>query len=73
VHSQLLEQRKRGCAILLISYDLDEIISLSDRILAIYNGEIISEYCGDDVNSSVIGLAMTGIKKADAAQSNGGI
>jgi len=69
VHEQLLEQRKRGCAILLISYDLDEIMSLSDRILAIYNGEIIEEYTGDNVNSGSIGLAMTGIRKKDVAQS----
>ncbi len=61
VHAQLLEQRKKGCAILLISYELDEIMSLSDRILTIYNGKIVSEHRCCDVTRETIGLAMTGI------------
>lgn len=73
VHDQLLEQRKRGCAILLISYELDEIISLSDRILTIYNGEIVAEYKSNEVSRELIGLAMTGMgkkKQYDGADEN---
>lgn len=73
VHDQLLEQRKRGCAILLISYELDEIMSLSDRILTIYNGEIVAEYKSDEVTRELIGLAMTGMgrkKQVDGAYDN---
>lgn len=61
VHSQLLEQRKKGCAILLISYELDEIMSLSDRIITIYNGKTVAEHRCCDVTRETIGLAMTGI------------
>ena len=60
VHSKLLELRKQGCAILLISFELDEIMELSDRILTIYNGQITAEYRSGEVSSEQIGLAMTG-------------
>ena len=60
VHSQILRQRELGCAILLISLELDEIMSLSDRILVIYNGKIVAEYENKDVAGERIGLAMTG-------------
>lgn len=63
VHRQILEQRKRGCAILLISYELDEIMSLSDRILTIYNGEIVACYQNGEVSSEQIGLTMTGFRQ----------
>jgi len=67
IHSQILEQRKRGCAILLISYELDEIMELSDRILTIYNGEITAEYQTGQVTGEQIGLAMTGFRTAEKA------
>ncbi len=65
IHAQILEQRKRGCAILLISYELDEIMELSDRILTIYNGEITAEYQAGQVTSEQIGLAMAGFRAAE--------
>lgn len=68
VHEQLLEQRKRGCAVLLISYELDEIMSLSDRILTIYNGQIMDEHMSGEVTSEQIGLAMTGFKNESSAK-----
>lgn len=67
VHAQLLEQRKQGCAVLLISYELDEIMSLSDRILTIYNGQIMDEHKSGEVTSEQIGLAMTGFKSESAS------
>ncbi len=67
VHAQLLAQRKHGCAILLISYELDEILSLSDRILAIYGGKIVEEYKNEDISGEQIGLAMTGYKQNSPA------
>ena len=66
VHKQILEQRRLGCAILLISYELDEIMSLSDRILTIYNGEIVASYKNGEVSSEQIGLAMTGFRQKAA-------
>lgn len=58
VQRLLLEQRSNGAAILLVSEELDELISLSDRIYVIYEGEIMGETQED--NTELIGLMMTG-------------
>ncbi len=58
VHKLLLEQRKQGVAILLISEELDELLSLSDRIYVIYDGRIVGEV--DDGDIERIGQMMTG-------------
>jgi ABC-type uncharacterized transport system ATPase subunit len=59
VHRRLVEERDEGRAILLVSFELDEILSLSDRILAVYEGRVVGEY-SPDVSSEELGLAMTG-------------
>jgi general nucleoside transport system ATP-binding protein len=59
VHRRLVEERDEGRAILLVSFELDEILSLSDRILVIYEGQIVAEYT-PDVSEEEIGIAMTG-------------
>jgi ABC-type uncharacterized transport system ATPase subunit len=59
VHRRLVEERDEGRAILLVSFELDEILSLSDRILVIYEGQIVAEYA-PDVSEEEIGIAMTG-------------
>ena len=59
VHGRLVEERDRGRAILLVSFELDEIRSLSDRILVLYEGEIVGEY-GPDASEEELGVAMTG-------------
>jgi len=59
VHRRLVEQRDEGKAVLLISLELDEILSLSDRILVVYEGRIVGEY-GPDVSEEELGIAMTG-------------
>ncbi len=66
VHRQLIEARDRGTAVLLVSLELDEILSLSDRILVMYEGEIVGEY-GPDVNEEELGIAMTGGRPAVTA------
>jgi simple sugar transport system ATP-binding protein len=58
VQRLLLEQRKAGVAILLISEELEEIFSLSDRILVIYEGEIVGD--GVEADAAQVGLLMTG-------------
>lgn len=70
VHQQLLEQRSQGCAILLISYELDEIMALSDRILAIYDGQIVSDHDACDVTRDTIGLAMAGVAERSDSYEN---
>jgi simple sugar transport system ATP-binding protein len=59
VHRRLVEERDEGRAILLVSLELDEILSLSDRILVIYEGEIVAEFA-PGVSEEEVGVAMTG-------------
>jgi simple sugar transport system ATP-binding protein len=59
VHRRLVEARDRGKAVLLVSLELEEIFSLSDRILVIYEGRIAGEY-SPDVTEEELGIAMTG-------------
>ena len=66
VHRRLVEERDEGRAVLLVSLELDEILSLSDRILVIYEGRIVGEY-GPDVSDEELGVAMTGGARKDAA------
>lgn len=62
VHRLLLELRRSGAAILLVSEELDEIIALSDRIAVIYEGQIVGQVSGElsDEQQEQIGLMMTG-------------
>jgi general nucleoside transport system ATP-binding protein len=66
VHRRLVEERDEGRAILLVSFELDEILSLSDRILVIYEGEIVGEY-PPTVSQEELGVAMTGGTRDRAA------
>jgi simple sugar transport system ATP-binding protein len=67
LHRRLIEERDEGRAILLISLELDEVMSLSDRILVIYEGEIVGEHA-PDVSEQEIGLEMLGgRRKTEAA------
>ena len=59
VHKRLVEERDDGRAILLVSLELEEILSLSDRILVLYEGEIVGEY-PPTVSEETLGIAMTG-------------
>ncbi|MGQ9845124.1 MAG: ABC transporter ATP-binding protein [Caldisericia bacterium] len=65
IHKKLLEVRDKGGGVLLISEDLDEILNLSDRILVIYNGEIMGEINRGELSREDIGLMMTGTKKEE--------
>jgi simple sugar transport system ATP-binding protein len=59
VHRRLVEERDSGRAVLLVSLELDEILSLADRILVMYEGEIVGEF-SPDVSEEELGLAMLG-------------
>jgi general nucleoside transport system ATP-binding protein len=59
VHRRLVEERDEGRAVLLVSLELDEVLSLADRILVLYEGRIVAEY-GPDVSEEELGVAMTG-------------
>jgi ABC-type uncharacterized transport system ATPase subunit len=60
IHRKLIERRNKGDAILLISADLDEIMSLSDRILVIAEGRIVADRESGSVGEHELGLLMTG-------------
>jgi simple sugar transport system ATP-binding protein len=70
VQKLLLAQQENGAAILLISEELEELLSLSDRIYVIYEGEIMGEV--NDGNIEVIGQMMTGDKLEEIRQTQGG-
>jgi len=65
IRERLLEQRQAGTGILLLSEDLDEIFDLSDRILVIYDGEIVHETTPEAATRRQIGLEMNGAKQAE--------
>lgn len=60
VHKYLVEQRDHGKAVLLVSFELDEIMSLSDRIAVIYEGKIVDIIDGKDADENELGLLMAG-------------
>jgi simple sugar transport system ATP-binding protein len=62
VHQMLINERDRGAGILLVSEDLDELLSLSDRIVAIYEGQIMGEVPPDEERIDEIGLMMAGTR-----------
>jgi simple sugar transport system ATP-binding protein len=62
VHKILIKQRDAGAAILLISEDLDELLSLSDRLAVIYEGRLVGEMPTEGADISTIGLMMCGTK-----------
>ena len=66
VHRRLVQERDEGRAILLVSFELEEIQSLSDRILVIYEGRIVGEYA-PGVSEEELGIAMTGGGRQEAA------
>jgi general nucleoside transport system ATP-binding protein len=65
VHRRLVEARDGGEAVLLVSLELDEILSLSDRILVLYEGRIVAEH-GPDVTEEELGIEMTGGRGKEA-------
>ena len=67
IHGQLVAERDRGKAVLLVSLELDEVMSLSDRILVVYEGEIVGEFDPKQITVQELGLYMAGAKRAQKA------
>ena len=63
VHAQLVAQRDAGKAVLLVSLELDEVMNLSDRILVMYEGEIVGELDPQQTTVQELGLYMAGAKR----------
>ena len=65
IHSQIIAQRDAGKAVLLVSLELDEVMNLSDRILVMYEGEIVGEFDPKTTDVQTLGLYMAGAKRMD--------
>ena len=66
VHRRLIEERDEGRAILLVSLELDEVLSLSDRVLVMYEGEVVGEF-PPTATEEELGIAMTGGRRGGVA------
>ena len=65
IHSQIVAQRDAGKAVLLVSLELDEVMNLSDRILVMYEGEIVGEFDPKTTDVQTLGLYMAGAKRME--------
>jgi simple sugar transport system ATP-binding protein len=66
IHRELVKSRDAGCAVLVVSVELDEILSLADRILVMFAGRIVGEVEGSRADERTLGLMMAGAKAAPA-------
>ncbi len=72
IHRTLVQARDSGKAILLVSADLNEILSLSDRIAVMYNGEIVRIFPDNRIEESELGMYMTGSKQSEEKGASNG-
>ncbi len=63
IHKQIVSDRDKGAAVLLVSYEMEEVLSLSDRILVMYEGEIVGELNPKETSPQELGLYMSGAKR----------
>ena len=63
IHRQIVAQRDAGKAVLLVSLELDEVMNLSDRILVMYEGEVVGEFDPKTTTVQELGLYMAGARK----------
>ena len=63
IHGKIIQQRDEGKAVLLVSFELDEVMNLSDRILVMYEGEIVAEVNPKETTTQELGLFMSGAKR----------
>jgi simple sugar transport system ATP-binding protein len=69
IHKQLIAQRDAGKAVLLVSLELDEVMDVPDRILVMYEGEIVGEFDPKTTTQEELGLYMSGAKRKEVAVS----
>ena len=65
IHRKIVEERDNGTAVLLVSLELDEVMNLSDRILVMYEGQIVGQFDPHQVDVQELGLYMAGAKKME--------
>ena len=69
IHKQLVDTRDKGKAVLLVSLELDEVMDVPDRILVMYEGEIVGEFDPKNVTQEELGLYMSGAKRDEVTVS----
>ncbi len=72
IHQSIIDKRNAGCAILLVSADLDEIFRLSDRIITLYEGKVTGEFREGEISKMDISYYMTGDRSEKAEAQEGG-
>jgi ABC-type uncharacterized transport system ATPase subunit len=65
IHNRVVEKRDAGCAVLLVSTELDEVMQLSDRIAVMFRGKILDILDADEVSKELLGLLMAGVMPSD--------
>jgi simple sugar transport system ATP-binding protein len=65
IHAQIVNERDQGHGVLLVSLELEEVMGLSDRILVIYEGEIVGEVDPKKTTPEELGLYMSGAKRQE--------
>lgn len=68
IHNKLIEERDKGKAVLLLSFELDEILNVSDRIAVMFDGDIVANLKPEETNERELGLLMAGSKKQKAGE-----
>jgi len=71
IHKQIVEQRNKGKAVLLVSLEMDEVLDVSDRILVMYEGEIVGELDPKKTTPEEMGLFMAGAKREEVPNYGG--
>src|SRR2546426_5785015 len=64
IHQHLVQQRDQGCAVLLVSADLDELLTLSDRLVVMYHGQLIATLDAHEASREILGQLMAGVQTA---------
>jgi len=67
IHEKIVQMRDDGCAVLLVSVELDEIMALADRIIVMFEGNIVAEVAGSEANKTQLGLMMANAHTTVAA------
>ncbi|MEX0787749.1 MAG: ABC transporter ATP-binding protein [Anaerolineales bacterium] len=68
IHNRILERRADGCAVLMVSPELDEVLELSDRVAVMYRGRIVAVISGEEATKEYVGLLMAGISVEQAGK-----
>ncbi|GGI90658.1 ABC transporter ATP-binding protein [Shewanella gelidii] len=72
IHKRIVELRDEGKGILLVSVELDEIMALSDRIIVMFDGQVVGEVAADQANEKILGMMMANIMPDELVADNGG-